>query len=369
VSTGADAPRRGVQADSLPLTLPSPPPLPGRLRPEASVPCSEPFDNPDWRFSVDWDGSRALMVVSGGRTVRLQGETGIDLAGRFPELIASGEIFDGDDVVLDGVVAVLDAQGRPDLAAFGRRLAVGADGAAVTPAVFLATDVLHSGGASTTSWPLDRRLETLSAAAGSSEMVQVPDHVSGRGTALAEAAAERGLAALLARRGDAPYRPGVASPERLRVALSPQATCVVLGIEARANGPGRLLLGEFVAGRLVYTGRVTGPHDQVVDRWLNQRADAAASAVPCLAVPLADSRTRWLRPSLTATVAYAARGPDGSIRQATLLALRDDVDPAWCVRREPVQPPRSASARSAFNPTILVPLPFSDGALVARPPH
>ena len=333
------------------------------------MPCAEPFDNPDWRFSVDWDGARALMVVSGGRILRLQGETGADLGERFPELISPGELLGGVDAVLDGVVAVLDAQGRPDLAIFGRRLAVGAEGASVTPTVFLATDVLHADGVWTTTWPLDRRLEALSAISDSSEVVQVPDHVSGRGTALAEAAAERGLSALLARRGDAPYRPGVASPDRLRVALGLQTTCVVLGIEARSSGAGRLLLGEFVAGRLVFTARVSGPHDVVVERWLRQRAEEAASAAPCAAIPLADSRTRWLRPSLTASVAYGARGPDGSLRQAALLAVRDDVDPAWCVRREPVQPPRSASARVAFNPTLLVPLPFGDTALVPRPPR
>src|SRR5207253_6604495 len=144
----------------------------------------------------------------------------------------------------------LDPRGRPDLESLGLRLVLGGEGADQLPAVFLAADVLHVAGASTLSWPLERRLATLSECVGEGAMVQAPDHVEGRGLAFADAAAERGLTALLARRGDAPYRPGMASPDRLHVALRQRAVCVVAGIEEVPDERWEIVLAEYVAGTL-----------------------------------------------------------------------------------------------------------------------
>ena len=335
------------------------------MRLEAAVPCSQPFDDLDWRFSVDWDGARALLIAAGGGATRLRGESAVDLTTRFPELTGTADELAARAAVLDGVIAVLDGDGRPDLHGFGRRLALGGDGAGMLPVVFLATDVLHLDGASTMAWPLDRRLEALTGLVGHSDAVQVPDHVSGRGRALAEAALERGLSALLARRGDAAYHAGMASPHRLRVALTPTVTCVVVGIEHRRHRPMRLLLGLHEAGRLGMAGWVTGPHDMVIERWLERVAAPLAGGTPPAGFGAGDA-VSWLRPGLTATVSHHGSERDGTLRRPVLLAVRDDVDPAWCMRREPVPPPRDAKSGGGFAPTLLVPLPLDDAVTVRR---
>ena len=222
--------------DPLPFRTPTPPQLPGYIPIEVSVPCAEPFDDRDWLFSVDWDGARALLFLDPGGAVRVQGELPGDLAHRFPDVVASASVRGGRGAVLDGVIAVLDREGRPDLAGFGRRLAVGAAAAAEFPAVYLCSDVLHLDGRSVTGWPLDRRLDALSELTGATDSLQAPDHVRGRGEALAAAASDRGLPALLARRSNAPYRAGVASPDRLRIALANQTTCVVAGVVSLRRG-------------------------------------------------------------------------------------------------------------------------------------
>ena len=356
---------RDDRAEPLPLQLPAPPPLPGRIAPEVAVPCSAPFDGERWRFSIDWDGSRALLFVGAGGDVHLQSERLADLTPRFPELLGAGAALRGSPMVLDGVVAVLDPRGRPDLESLGLRLVLGGDGADQLPAVFLAADVLHVAGASTLSWPLDRRLATLSECVGEGAMVQAPDHVEGRGLAFADAAAERGLTALLARRGDAPYRPGMASPDRLHVALRQRAVCVVAGIEEVPDERWEIVLAEYVAGTLTFSGTVAGPRHDAVHRWLL----AGASGLGAHASAPAgsdDVRARWLRPALAATVAHHGRLPNGRLRDPTLIAVRDDVDVAWCVRREAVPPPDD-SVRGRFAPTVLMPLPLGDAALSPRP--
>jgi bifunctional non-homologous end joining protein LigD len=354
-----------ASGDPLPFRSPTPPQLPGYIPVEASVPCAEPFDDRDWLFSVDWDGARALLFLDPGGAVRLQGELPGDLAVRFPDVSAAASVRGGRGAVLDGVIAVLDKEGRPDLAGFGRRLAAGAAAAAELPAVYLCSDVLHLDGRSTMGWPLDRRLDALNELTGATDALQAPDHVRGRGEALASAAAGRGLAALLARRATAPYRPGVASPDRLRIALTNQTTCVVAGVVALRRGATRLVLAEHVAGRLTFAGQVDGPHDRLIASWLEERAAAlAVSATPLDGVqPVSAS---WIRPVLTATVRHHGRSPRGVLVRPSLLALRDDVDPRWCVQRPAVTGPMEARAGTRFSPTLLMPLPLGDVAVLPR---
>ena len=254
-----------------------------------------------------------------GGSVRIQGEMGGDLARRFPDVSAAASIKGGRGAVLDGVIAVLDREGRPDLAGFGRRLATGPRAAVDLPAVYLCFDVLHLDGRSTLAWPLDRRLDALSEVTGQSDVLQAPDHVRGRGEALAAAAAGRGLVGLLARRASAPYRPGVASPDRLRIALVDQTTCVIAGIDSRHRGGTRLILGEHVSGRLTFAGHVDGPRDRVIAGWLAQQAaELRVKAAPLDGVQPAIAT--WLRPVLTATVRHHGRSAGGAlVRPARVL--------------------------------------------------
>jgi bifunctional non-homologous end joining protein LigD len=287
-----------------------------------------------------------------------------DLAGRFPDVSAPAAIRGGRGAVLDGVITVLDREGRPDLAGFGQRLAAGPAAAHELPAVYLGCDVLHLDGRSTLGWSLDRRLDVLSELTGQSDVLQVPDHVRGRGEALAAAAAGRGLAALLARRASAPYRPGLASPDRLRIALTNQTTCVVAGIVSRRRGT-RLILGEHVAGRLTFAGHVDGPRDRLVAGWLAQRA-AELTVSGAALDGVQPVNATWLRPALTATVRHQGRSSGGSLLRPVLLAVRDDVDPRWCVQRPAVAGPRALHAGTRFSPTLLMPLPIGDAAALPQ---
>jgi bifunctional non-homologous end joining protein LigD len=344
----------------LPLGLPAAVSMPASVAPERATPCAEPFDEDGWRFSVDWDGARTIMSVDDQGALRLTAESGLDVTARYPELRFAAEHIHRLPAVLDGVVATLDPQGRPDLEGLGLRVALEERGAAQRSVVFLATDVLFIGAEPTVSRPLSERLQLLRELVGHRGIVQAPDTVEGRGVGLAEAAGQRGLTAVLARRAAAPYRPGVASPDRLQIALRPRATCVIVGIEDGAERP-YLLLGEHDAGRLAFSGRVKGPRHAAVEQWLAQRAATLATLDPNLTgAPLRRFSTAgdcvWLRPGICATVSHEGRLNDGTLREPVLVAIRDDIDPSWCVRRDPVPPP--ARTTRSFSPTVLLPLPL-----------
>jgi bifunctional non-homologous end joining protein LigD len=324
------------------------------------VPCSSPFDSPEWRFSVDWDGVRALLFT-GSSGVRVQGERLQDLTPLIPEIAAvAGALPPGRDAVLDGVVAVLDPEGRPDLTALAQRLC---GGPRVAPAVYLATDLLHVDATPTMAWTLDRRLEALHSLVEPDAHLQVPDWVRADGHAFYEAAEERGLSAVIARRGESRYHAGVASPDRLRIAIEERSDVVVVGVEASAGRHVRVHLAEHVDGHLVAVGRAEATWPDSVTAWLRTRIDdLRAGDPPCEPAHAAgaDGPITWLRPHLTATVRHGGWAGDGTLRFPVAVALREDLDPAACARRDPVPPPHDRPSRGGFRPTVLTTLPFTD---------
>jgi bifunctional non-homologous end joining protein LigD len=338
------------------------------------VPCSAPFDSDEWRFSVDWDGVRAVLFAGADGAIRLQGERLQDLTPLIPEIAAAAGALPERAAVLDGVVAVLDPEGRPDLPALAERLC-GAPRAA--PAVFLATDLLHLDGRPTMAWPFERRLDSLNGLVLADTHLQVPDWVAADGRAFCEAAEDRGLSAVVARRAAARYHAGIASPDRLRIAIEERVDAVVLGVEAEAQGGQVLHLAEHVDGRLVHVGRAAASWSEVVGRWLAARVEElrvpapvgelqASQPAPLLEHPaVAPRQVAWLRPHLTATVRHGGRAGDGTLRFPVVLALREDLDPAGCVRRTAVPPPDDRPRPSGFRPTVLLTLPLSEGGGVS----
>ncbi len=331
------------------------------------MPCAAPFDSPEWRYSVDWDGVRALLFASNG-AVRLQGERLQDLTPLVPEIAAVAAALPERTAVLDGVLAVLDPEGRPDLAALAQRLC---GGPRVAPAVFLATDLLHHNAAPTTAWSFDRRLETLRGLVVADSHLQVPDWVRGDGHAFYEAAEDRGLSAVLARRTEARYPPGVASPDRLRIAIEERVDAVVCGVEAGAGAQARLHTGEYVEGRLLPIARVEATWGEAVASFLRRRIEELQVAEPPFdgVAPLPTDRSvTWLRPHLTVTLRHGGRSGDGTLRFPVAVALREDVEPAACVRRSPVVPPHDMPRPAGWRPTVLSTLPFSEPVTGTTPP-
>ncbi len=320
---------------------------------EASTPCAAPFDGDEWLFNVDWEGSRCLLIADADGSIRLQGETAA-LDERFPEIAAAGRFLAGRGAVLDGSVCVLDGLGRPDLGALARR-AISGDPR--PPAVYLVTDVLHLDGESLHNRPLLGRLAVLADLIPRDSRIQLPDHVVGHGRALATAAGERGLAAVLARRQDAAYLAGMASPLRLRIALTARRDAVVVGWRRAGSGL-RVLLGDWVLGRLGLVGvaAVAGAAER---RWLASLAEVVP-AVPVDDVDAAGPGVTWIRPRIVATVEPAAAASSRGLPTWRLVALRDDVDPMWCVRRPAVDPPQASAHEPlrAFSPTVLSGLPM-----------
>src|SRR4051812_10651271 len=78
-----------------------------------------------WALEVKWDGMRAQLRVGRNGAWCLRSRPGRACSDQFPELARLSDALHGRDMLLDGELVCLDADGRPDFPRLRRRLWAG----------------------------------------------------------------------------------------------------------------------------------------------------------------------------------------------------------------------------------------------------
>ena len=187
-------------------------PFPERLEPMQATPGRLPRTDAEWGFEVRWDGLRTIAYCETGH-VRLAGPDAEDLSARFRDVGAIATALGGEQVVLDGEIVVYDRDGSPDPELAERRL--GAEGDARIrrlardhPATLVVFDLLYADRGLLLELAYEQRRERLDALELDGSNWQTPAYHPGDGKAVLSAAADRGLAGVVAKRLASPYRPG-----------------------------------------------------------------------------------------------------------------------------------------------------------------
>jgi bifunctional non-homologous end joining protein LigD len=361
-----------VDPPAAPQELPiEPARLPDALAPMFPGGASEPFDSADHVFEVRWDGLRALAFIEGG-SYHLQDQGGRNITELFPELAEVLHRVKDDRLILDGVVVVCDATGRPDFSALDRRMRVGsaegmAQAAERTPAAYIVFDILYRDARALTPLTLLRRRRALREVLDPGGRIALSDAVAGEGEAFFEAARELGFDAVIAKRKDSPYLPGGRSPSWLLVQDVPRQDVVVVGY-LPGEGPGTfesLLVGVFgvpgaPAGAVTYVGAVGGGFDPRTERLLGHALPGLTGGAE---VPLRSDRVpagaTWVRPELVVSVKFSQWSPDGAMRFPIFVGMHPEVAPRDCVRQH-LMPPRAGSGGRRRRVKLELPqLPFA----------
>jgi DNA ligase D-like protein (predicted ligase) len=287
---------------------------------------------PGWGFEFKWDGVRAIADVRGG-AMRLWARSGVEITVAYPELAPLGE--QADDVLLDGEVVVLAGGGVPSFTSLAERMHVREKGraarlAAGMPVTYMIFDALRLRGADLTRWTYrERRLALDDLGLAGPRWAVPPVFPDGRDTY--HAAGEHGLEGVMAKRLDSVYRPGVRSPDWVKIKLEVTGDFVVGGWRPGARKIGGLLVGlPGPDGKLAYCGRVGGGIGAATERELLAaleplRADSSPFGP---GVPREDARGAiWVRPEIVVEVKYGQRTPDGRLRFPRLRRLRPDKAP------------------------------------------
>jgi bifunctional non-homologous end joining protein LigD len=323
--------------------------LPDSVLPMVPGGASEPFDSREHLFEVRWDGLRALAFVEGGG-YHLQDQSGRNITELFPELGEISRRLGVDECIVDGVVVVCDADGRPDFAGLDRRMRIAsaesvAQAAERQPAAYIIFDILYANARSVTSLSLLRRRRLLrEVVPDTGGRICLGDAVPGEGVAFFEAAREMGIDAVIAKRKDSPYLPGGRSPSWLLVQEVPRQDVVVLGYVPGVEGGvfESLLVGVFEGGVPAYAGAVGGGFDRRTERLLTQALPGLTrgAEVPANATRVPEDAV-WVRPELVASVKFSEWTSDGMLRFPIFVGMHPEVAPPACVRQAQV-PPRSA---------------------------
>ncbi|MGA3217332.1 MAG: non-homologous end-joining DNA ligase [Acidimicrobiales bacterium] len=321
---------------------PAPPgwePLPGLIRPMLATASNElPGADKDWAYEFKWDGVRAVVYVEGGR-VRALSRTDRDVTGSYPELRGLGEALGSLQVVLDGEIVALDAQGRPSFETLQPRMNTSEPGrvrrlAKSVPVTYMIFDVMHLDGHSALEVAYCERRKLLEGLELAGPHWAVPLSQAGGGAVVAKAASDAGLEGVVAKRLDSPYRPGLRDPNWRKV-KNFRTQSVVIGGWASGQGHlqgdlGALLLGIPKLGGLDYIGRVgTGFDAAERSLLLGQLSRLARASSPFNGVvPRTEAAgVNWVDPVLVGEVRFTEWTRTGRLRQPAWRGLRVDQRP------------------------------------------
>lgn len=211
-----------------------------------------PADEERWAFEPKWDGFRAI-AHSDGRRLRILSRRGTDLAGRLPELAPlAGSLPVG--TTLDGELVVCDAEGRVDFDRMRRR---GFGQPSPGRLLYVAFDVLALAGEKVLARRWDaRRAMLVDLGLDGPAWCTTPAY-PGEGATLFEATRAAGIEGVVAKRLDAPYRPGMRTKTWVKTKHFDRARFDVLGVAPTPEERYALLLGSRAADQPVrYVGRV-----------------------------------------------------------------------------------------------------------------
>jgi ATP-dependent DNA ligase len=194
-------------ADQLDLGFDPALPRAGGVSPMWPVPRRDPFDSADHLFEPAWGGLRVLVFLQPSGGLRVVDSSSTDLAHRLAELGGVRGLVDARSAVLDGELVAVDGRGRADVAALRMRLA----GEPARSVSLLAFDLLHHNGSWLLGKPLEARRALLRKVMADGDAGVVVPVIVGDGLALYAAAADQGIAGVLARSRTSPYLPGVRS--------------------------------------------------------------------------------------------------------------------------------------------------------------
>jgi bifunctional non-homologous end joining protein LigD len=307
----------------------------GTIEPMLCQTADAAFSSDDWLFELKYDGFR-LMSQGGRGRATLRYRSGLDSTERFPE-IASALRAMPVDLVLDGEIVVLDAEGKPDFHKLAARAQISRASelqrAALTaPVTYMVFDVLSVGGHDLRNLPLVERKAVLKALMPALGPLRFCDHIVGQGEAFLAAVVARGLEGVVAKKANSPYR-STRSRDWLKMKRDPEADFAICGYtrpKGSRIGIGALHLCIRDGETWRYAGKVgSGFDDKELAALAKELATKPAWKLP-FARPEASSDATWIEPELACMVRYREWPVDSTLRHPVFERMRRDKPVLEC---------------------------------------
>jgi bifunctional non-homologous end joining protein LigD len=323
--------------------------MPTVIHPMLATPSAKAFDDSDWLFEIKWDGYRAVAFIEDGR-VRLVSRNQNDLTAQFPELGSLPQFVKAQRAILDGEIVALDEEGRPSFSLMQQRTGFQPGKRRLTrregvPVIYYAFDLLYLDGFDLRRVALEQRKQLLKERINVGEVIQFSDHYGERGLDLLEAAKQRGLEGIVAKKRSSAYEER-RSRDWLKIKITQRQECVIGGYtdpEGSREYFGALVLGLYdQQGRLIHVGQVgTGFDQKLLKEMFARLQPLKTKENPFYAEIGGLRKVQFVRPELVAEIKFAEwthETAEGGVklRAPVFMGLRDDKLAEECRLEEAV---------------------------------
>jgi bifunctional non-homologous end joining protein LigD len=284
----------------------------------SAVPTGE-----DWIHEIKLDGYR-LIAVRRGDEVRLFTRNGHDWTDRFCPLPSRLAALSNKDFVIDGEAVVFDKKGRSSFGGLQAALQSGGG----SEIVFVVFDLLHFDGHNLRNLPLIERRRRLAKLVGdeAGPLRFSKAWPAAAGKSLFKQACENGLEGIISKKAQGRYVEGSRRDWTKSKCRARQEFVICGYTSPKSSVPAfsAIVLGSYENGKLVARGKVgTGFSNEDRRRLLKifeaYRSDQAA-------LDSKEKGVQWMKPRLVAEIEFAEVTRDGSIRQGSFIALREDKE-------------------------------------------
>ncbi len=342
--------KKSSESDSLPSTVKDLPgavrkSMPAAIHPMLAASVEKPFDDPEWLFEIKWDGYRAVSFLQDGK-VRLVSRNQNELTGEFPELHELSKLIKAKNAVLDGEVVALDDEGKASFSLMQQRTGIRKGGRRVgarreLQIVYYIFDLLYLDGYDLRHVALEERKQALAQIIAPSDLVRYSDHFP-QGLALFEAARQKGLEGILAKKRQSHYEER-RSREWLKIKVTQTVDCVVGGYtdpEGSRQYFGSIVLGLYdKKGRLIHVGQAGTGFNQAMLKEIWQVLKELETNRNPFYGDVDAAHVHWVKPERVAEIKFTEwthETVEGGmkLRAPVFLGLREDKDPKECTFAE-----------------------------------
>lgn len=307
--------------------------VPHFLDPMAPSLVTELPRGPEWLYEIKWDGYRCEAIKRAGAVVLLS-RNHKSLASDHPDIVAAVASLPAKDLVLDGELVALGADGRPSFQALQNRRRGEAN------VFYYVFDLMWLDGDDLTGVPLVERKKRLAQlVAGSS--LRLSSELPGDVEAIVQQATKHGLEGIVAKRRDSVYLPGGKGPTWQKLKLDRRQPFVVGGYGPPAAKFDRLVVGYYDGKKLMFCAQVRNGFNPLIRRNLAPQLQGNAS-IDCPFVNLPQIKKdrfgsgitgedmasiRWVKPRIVVDVGFVEWTDAGVLRHPKYRGLHPDIDP------------------------------------------
>ena len=314
--------------------------FPHDIKPMLATVVDKPFDDENWIYEIKWDGYRALAYLKNGR-VDLRSRTNLSYNKKFEEIV---EALEGWKInaLIDGEIIAVNEKGQPDFQTL-QNFAKDGKKANLQYYVF---DVLWYDGKDYTQLPLIERKTILQSIMPEDQtIIKYSDHITGEGKAFFEAAINKGLEGVMAKKASSVYAIDYRTKSWLKIKNNQQTEAIICGFTKPRQSRkffGALVLGKYKGDKLVYIGHTgSGFTEKTLKETYHKIEPLITDVCPFETKPKTNMPVTWVKPQFVCEVKFAEWTSEGILRIPIFLGLREDKTAVNEKNEKIVSPPET----------------------------